>query len=64
MDDELGRIWKEAVVAHLKTLSWILPGRTDEVWKFMSQSVFGTRFDPRTSRIHSRVVNLCAVTFI
>jgi surfactin synthase thioesterase subunit len=30
VNDELERMWKEAVMAEFKVLSWNLPGRTEE----------------------------------
>jgi len=30
MNNDLGRMWKEGVVAKLEALSWNLPGKTEE----------------------------------
>jgi hypothetical protein len=33
MNNELGRIWKEAVVAQFKEISWYFPGGSEETTK-------------------------------
>jgi hypothetical protein len=61
----LERIWKEAVMALFKVLSWQLPRWTEESHEnFQSvQSVSGPRFETGTSQIQSRSANFSAAVF-
>jgi hypothetical protein len=46
MNNELGRVWKEEVVAYFKIISWNSPGGTEEIHEKPNSrySVFRARF--------------------
>jgi hypothetical protein len=65
MNNELERIWKEAVVVQIEVLSRHLPGRTEKNHeKLQSGYPFSVpAFDPGTSRIRSKGANHSTTTF-
>lgn len=62
--NELGRIWKEMVMAYFEVLSLHLPrGNEEKPWKSIRMAVSGLRFELRTSKVWSRSpLSQCLVT--
>jgi hypothetical protein len=64
MNNELGRIWQKALVAHFKILSQHLPGGIEENHEKPIRIItLHLRFETVTCQIKSRCSKYCTVTF-
>lgn len=64
MDNELEMVWKEAVLAYYKVLSWNFPGGAEKKYEEpqLGEPVFGPRFESGTFWILCRSDNYSILT--